>query len=110
MGMGEFGNLKSTGKWSSPPGTMEEKWFAESLDCARLFGENLGHGQIYAIVKIKVPKSLLTKLEKSGALFSMDRLDGIGSAKSISTNALNENNLQPQTVEIRVPGGCNDKC
>ena len=110
MSLEELGNLRNTGQWSAPPGKMEEKWFAESLDCARLFGDSL-HKHTYAIVKIKVPKSLLTKLEASGALYSMDRLDGIGPAKSISANALNENNIKKsKTVEIRTPGGCNNEC
>ena len=80
----EYQSIKSSGKFSSPIGTMEEKWFLttkqNSLKWAKLFYQN---GD-FKIVKIRVPKSSLDKFYYNA------NIDGIGPGYSINVNILNQ--------------------
>lgn len=80
----EYNSIKSTGKFSSPLGTMEEKWFLttknNSLRWANLFYKN-GN---FKIVKIRVQNTYLSQF------YFNANIDGIGPGYAINVNLLNQ--------------------
>ena len=75
MSMKEYSSLVSSGgTWTSPPGTMEGKWFAESYNLAKIWGRKMGHGSCsFMIVQITISDDIANKMHRDPHLDSFGR-------------------------------------
>ncbi len=90
MNIAEYDELMKTGKWTSPPSTLEGKWFAESYKDAVTWGEKMGHGGDFRVVQVNVPDHI------ADAAYKNPRLDGIGKARFIENAVLNDAGIKPR--------------
>ncbi len=90
MNIAEYDELMKTGKWASPPSTLEGKWFAESYKDAVTWGEKMGHGGDFRVVQVNVPDHI------ADAAYKNPRLDGIGKARFIENAVLNDAGIKPR--------------
>ncbi|OTQ26682.1 hypothetical protein B6D03_13545 [Gilliamella apicola] len=90
MNLAEYDELMKTGKWTSPPSTLEGKWFAESYKDAVTWGEKMGHGGDFRVVQVSVPDNI------ADAAYKNPRLDGIGKARFIDNVVLNKAKIKPK--------------
>ena len=85
MSIKEYEEIISTHKWSAPPNVMSGKWFAESYQTARIWGNEMGHGACsFMIVQITVPDKIAEQMHFD------KHLDGIGSARYAELDQLNK--------------------
>ncbi|HEY3412969.1 MAG TPA: hypothetical protein VGM51_07925 [Armatimonadota bacterium] len=70
----ELDDISRCAAFRTLPGQMEGKWFAESLEDARIWGARLGIAET-TIVCASVPDSM------ANSLFRLGLLDGIGPAR-----------------------------
>jgi hypothetical protein len=68
-------SVRSTGAFSAGPNSLGGKWFAESLEHAKQWGDLLNGKGASRILEVVLPKSVADKLMR------MERLDGIGPAR-----------------------------
>jgi hypothetical protein len=71
----EFEDISANGKFRSIPGSLEGKWFAETLHDAKVWGRLLFGTEPFRVVSATVPLQIAT------AFFRLDRLDNIGPAR-----------------------------
>ena len=90
MNLAEYDELMKTGKWTSPPSTLEGKWFAESYKDAVTWGEKMGHGGDFRVVQVSVLDNI------ADAAYKNPRLDGIGKARFIDNVVLNKAKIKPK--------------
>ncbi len=85
MSIKEYEEIISTHKWSAPPNVMSGKWFAESYQTAKIWGNEMGHGACsFMIVQITVPDKIAEQMHFD------KHLDGIGSARYAELDQLNK--------------------
>jgi hypothetical protein len=74
----EFQQLKATGRFESVPGSLEGKWFAETLEGARKWGDwfSIVSGARHErIIEIEIDREIADRLVRFA------NLDGCGSAR-----------------------------
>jgi len=81
---GEAESIRATGRFSVGPSSLGGKWFAETLQHARTWGDKMNGPGASTIFKVKVPRSTADQMMR------MERLDGIGPARYGEMNQLGQ--------------------
>lgn len=90
VGKAEFEDIMHTGQLRPGINTLEGKWFADTLDGARLHGETLYPGEDFYLIEVDVP-------DDAPSLSRRDNLDGFGPARFLHSDDLH--GLKPRVVE-----------
>ena len=77
-------SIREIGAFSAGPNSLGGKWFAETVEDARRWGEALNGPGLSRILEVTLPKSIADKLLR------LERLDGIGPARYGELDQLNE--------------------
>jgi len=82
----EFAEIIATGRFSLAPNSLEGKWFAESFEAAREWGD-----AFFRMSGVSHDKIVVTELAEDAAdrLFRIPLLDGIGPARFAAIDELN---------------------
>ena len=93
----EYYDIKDAG-WRPSGGSMEGKWFAESYEDAVKWGHTMGHGtdSKFYILKVEVPDDI------ADSAFKHANLDGIGDARYLDVDTLNQHGKITEVNSTRV--------
>lgn len=78
----EAASVSATGRFSAGSNSIGGKWFSETLENARTWGNRMNGSGVSKFLEVKLPKADEDKLMR------MDRLDGIGPARYGELNQL----------------------
>ena len=96
MSRAEYYDIKANG-WKPGGGSMEGKWFAESYETAHTWGQTMKHGTDakFYVVKVHVPDNV------AEAAFKHANLDGIGDARYLEVDVLNQHATLTEIHAVR---------
>lgn len=80
----EAASIRVAGKFSAGPNSLGGKWFAESLEHAKQWGEALNGEGRSRLLEVKLPKPIADQFMR------LERLDGIGPARYGELNQLEQ--------------------
>lgn len=80
----EAASIGATGRFTAGPNSLGGKWFAETLENAKRWGDLLNGKGTSKLLEVKLPKSA------GDQLMRMERLDGIGPARYGELNQLEQ--------------------